>query len=439
MTIYRATVLDTPVDERAVWERPDVLRVESDAAIVVRDGRVAERGPWTDIRARRPREDVVDLREGVLLPGFVDAHAHAAQVHVLGRPGMPLPQWLEECALPEEERHVDVRAAHAAAHDAVATMLAAGTTTALVFGSHLAAATEAFLDAAVAGGLRVTAGPTLADRGVPPTLRVTPAQALAEGRDLLGRRHGRDGVRYAVVPRFAPACTDDMLAVCAELQGLAPGVWTTTHVNEAPDEIAQVRELFPGDPHYVGVYDRHGLVHERSVFAHSVHPGRAELDVLAARGARVAHCPTSNVRLGSGLFPLRRHLDAGVRAALGSDIGAGAGLGLLAEAREAAAVQQLSSDDGVTLTPARLLWLATRAGALALGEEEVGDLSVGRSFDAVWVRPAEGSLLARLLAHADDATDALGRVVTLAGAADIAGVWTRGARVVPTCAEPPGR
>jgi len=238
-------------------------------------------------------------------------------------------------------------------------------------------------------------------------------------------------VRYAVVPRFAPACSDAMLEACAELQSLAPGVWTTSHVDENPDEIARVAGLFPHDEHYVGVYDRHGLVHERTVLAHSVHPREAELAVLAERGARVVHCPTSNTRLGSGLFPLRAHRDAGVPFALGSDIGAGAGFGMLGEAREAAAVQQLRGDDGVPLTPAHLLWLATRAGALALGYDDVGDLSVGRSFDAVWVRPTPGSLLARVLPHAGDAADALGRLVTLATPADVAGVWVAGRRVVP--------
>ena len=127
-------------------------------------------------------------------------------------------------------------------------------------------------------------------------------------------------------------------------------------------EIATVAGLFPGARHYLDTYRRHGLVTERSVFAHNVHPDDAELAVLAEHGAWVSHCPTSNCALGSGLFPLRRHVEHGVRVALGSDVGAGAGLFLPKEALQAYFIQQLLGPDGLALTPVHLLYLATRAG-----------------------------------------------------------------------------
>ena len=143
-------------------------------------------------------------------------------------------------------------------------------------------------------------------------------------------------------------------------------------------------ELFPECAHYVDTYDRFGLLGRRSVLAHNVHPTDAELDVLAGTGASVAHCPSSNSALGSGLFPLRRHVERGVRVALGTDVGAGTGFSLLREGLQAYFMQALL---GYPLRPAHLLWMATRAGAAALDLEDVGDLSVGRQFDAVWVRP----------------------------------------------------
>src|SRR3712207_3793242 len=117
------------------------------------------------------------------------------------------------------------------------------------------------------------------------------------------------------------------------------GSWFTSHVNENVREIAAVAELFDGR-RYLDTYDRHGLIGRRSVLAHNVHPSDDELACLAARGASVAHCPTSNAALGSGLFPLARHLAHGVRVALGSDVGAGTGFCLLKEGLQAYFVQR---------------------------------------------------------------------------------------------------
>jgi guanine deaminase len=186
--------------------------------------------------------------------------------------------------------------------------------------------------------------------------------------------------------------------------------------------VAAVAGLFPRARHYLDTYRHHGLVTKRSVFAHNVHPGDAELEVLAEHGASVAHCPTSNCALGSGLFPLRRHVEHGIGIALGSDVGAGAGLFLPKEALQAYFIQQLLGKHGLNLTPVHLLYLVTRAGARALGlDDVVGDFSVGKHFDAVWLRPPAVNLK-----HARDTTDALARIFSLATAADVAGVWTRG-------------
>ena len=168
-------------------------------------------------------------------------------------------------------------------------------------------------------------------------------------------------------------------------------------------------------------------MYKRQVYAHNVHPADAELAVLAEHGASVAHCPTSNCALGSGLFPLRRHVQHGVSLALGSDVGAGAGLFLPKEALQAYFIQQLLGPAGLSLTPAHLLYLATRAGARALGlEDRVGDLAVGKDFDAVWLRPADGSTLAVNVRHAKDVSDALARIFALATPADVADVWIGG-------------
>ncbi|MDE9364693.1 guanine deaminase [Luteipulveratus sp. YIM 133132] len=427
MTLYRGTVLDTP-DDPFTGGR---LRAESDAGLVVRDGTITARGPYAVVRADHPDEEVVDLRAGVLLPGFVDTHVHLPQVRVIGALGMSLLEWLKHCALPEEVRLADPAYAGGVVTDFLAGLIDAGTTSALVFGSHFAGAVDALFEQAAGLGLRITSGLVLSDRLLPPELLTTPERAYDESARLARRWHDRGRSRYAVTPRFSYSCSDEVLDACGAVVKDVPDVWVTAHVNENHAEIAQVSGLFDGRS-YVETYERHGLVGRRTVLAHNVHPTDGELHVLAAHDASVAHCPSSNAALASGLFPLRRHVEHGVRVALGTDVGAGTGFSLLKEGLQAYFAQQLLLDDGFALTSTHLLHLAASAGADALGlADQVGDLSVGKQLDAVWVRPAGGTPLDVGLRHAASAEDALAKVFALGTPADIAGVWVGGDRIKP--------
>ena len=426
MTLYRALVVDVGGDP-FVADPTSVLRADDDAGLLVVDGRIAERGAYAEVRRRHPHEETVDLRGGVLLPGFVDTHVHYPQVRVIGGLGKPLLDWLRDCALPEEARLADPAYAAVVAEEFLDGLVRAGTTTALVFGSHFAGAVDALFETAERRGLRITAGQVVSDRILRKDLLTTPERALSEGRTLIERWHGLDRLRYAVTPRFSLSASESLLDVCAELLGSADGLFATSHVNENGAEIDEVRALFPDRAHYLDTYAHHGLVGSRTVLAHNVHPTDHELDVLAEAGAWVAHCPTSNAALGSGLFPLRRHVERGVKVALGSDVGGGTGFSLLKEGLQAYFAQQLLGPAGLPLSPTHLLHLATRAGAEALGlGDRVGDLGVGRDFDGVWVRPDPGSTLAVGLTHAPDASDLLARVFALGTTADVASVWSAG-------------
>ena len=427
MTIYRGTVLDTPVSPFT----GGALRAEADAGIAVsRDGVITERGPFDRVRAAHPDDEVVDVSGGVLLPGLVDTHVHFPQVRVIGALGMPLLDWLDRCALPEEARMADTEHARAVAAEFVDGLVRAGTTTALVFGAHFATAVDSLFERAAAAGLRISAGLVVGDRLLRPELHTTPEQAHAEGLALAGRWHRKDRLRYAVTPRFSLAASAPLLQACAALLRDVDGALFTSHVNENTAEVQTVRGLFPECASYVDTYGRYGLLGPGSVLAHNVHPDDAELDQLAAAGAGVAHCPSSNSALGSGLFPLRRHVERGVRVALGTDVGAGTGFSLLREGLQSYFMQALLGPAGLPLTAAHMLYLATGAGAAALGlDDQVGDLSVGKQFDAVWVGPPPGSTLDVVLPHAADDDDALAKVFALAGPSDVRGVWVGGDRL----------
>jgi guanine deaminase len=424
MTLYRAQVLDTPDDPF----RGGALRADADAGLLVVDGMIVERGPYADLRREHRDETVVDLGAGLLLPGLVDTHVHYPQMRAIGALGMPLLEWLDRCALPEEAKLADVAYAREVAGEFVASLVDSGTTTALVFGSHFAPAVDVLFEKATERGLRVTCGLVVGDRLLRPELHTTAQRAYDEGRELARRWHQHGRSRYAVTPRFSLSCTDELLAACAAVHDDTAGSWFTSHINENPAEIAKVQELFGCG--YLDSYDRHGLVGPRSVFAHNVHPSDAELKLMAARGATVAHCPTSNAALGSGLFPLDRHLAFGVPVALGCDVGAGTGFCLFKEGLQAYFLQQLRGPEGVPLTSAHLLHLATSAGAAGLGlRDQIGDLDVGKRFDAMWLDPRPGSPLDIGLRHADGPDDALAKAFALATADDVRGVWVDGERV----------
>ena len=307
MTIYAAHVVDTPGDPFA---GDPAAALAEDGALLVQDGVIRARGSLAALRAAHPGEPVTRLDGGLLVPGFVDTHVHFPQIRAIGGMGLPLLDWLERYALPEESKLADRAYAREVAAEFLDGLVASGTTSALVFGSHFAPAMDELFAAAGQRGLNITSGLVVSDRKLRPDLLSSPETALADSADLILRWHDRGRLRYAVTPRFSLSASDEMLDACTQLLG--KGVWFTSHLNENLAEIATVTELFPGARDYLDTYCRHGLVTARSVFAHNVHPSDAELTLLAEHGASVAHCPSSNGALGSGLFPLRRHVEHGV-------------------------------------------------------------------------------------------------------------------------------
>ncbi|GAB3193268.1 guanine deaminase [Nesterenkonia suensis] len=438
VTIYRSRVIDTP----GALGDPEGLRSDEDCALVVGAGEILARSGFAAARRDFPDHQVMDLRDGVLLPGLIDTHVHCPQVRIIGGLGMALLDWLDRCALPEEQRMADAAFAAGVAEEFLTGLVRAGTTTALVFGSHFPQAMEVLFAQAQQIGLRMTSGLVVSDRVLPESLLTSPAQAFEAGRALAERWHGRGRLRYAVTPRFSLSAGEEMLASCAALlqcevavdgdgRPEGQGLWFTSHVNENLEEVREVRRLFPEARDYVDTYDRHGLLGPRSVLAHNIHPTAAELLRMGQTGTSAAHCPTSNFSLGSGLFPLKQHLAAGVPVALGSDVGAGSGFSLFQEGLQAYFGQRLLGADGVQLAPSDLLHLATRSGAQAMGlAETVGDLSAGRQFDAVLLRPRAGTTMETVLRHARDAQDVVAKIFSLGSPADIDAVWIGGELVV---------
>lgn len=435
MKLFRGRIFHSP---RNPFAGEEALECFEDGGLAVEGGRIVAAGDWASLRRRYPGAGEAGREGDILLPGFVDTHVHFPQMRVIGGMGLPLLDWLDRRALPEEARFADPEYARRAARVFLGKLLQNGTTAALVFGSHFYEAQHAFFEEAEKSGLTIASGLVLADRNLRSELHTTPARGYEESARLIKEWHGRGRLRYAVTPRFAVSAGDELLEAAGALLADFPGVLFQTHLNENVDETQAVLQLFPGAQDYLDVYDRHRLVGSGSVFAHNVHVTGRQLARLAEAKATVAHCPSSNAFLGSGLFPMAAHASHGVRFALGSDVGAGTGFSLFKEGLMAYQAQMLL-EGGYRLTPVHLLFLATRAGALALGlGDEIGDFREGKRADFFVVRPREESTLRAVLDRAESPVDVLAALFTLACEADIAEVYLAGEKAFDRESAPAG-
>jgi guanine deaminase len=288
-------------------------------------------------------------------------------------------------------------------------LLRNGTLTALIFSTVHYEATDIFFEEAERRGFRGIIGKTMMDRNAPEyLLDASPQQSYDESRQLLEKWHGRGLLRYAITPRFAPTSTPEQLEFAGRLKREFPDAWVHTHISENRNEVRWVQELF-SEAEYADVYDDYGLLDSRTVLAHGVWLTAEELDLLARRGARIAHCPNSNLFLGSGLFPLHRVLEAGVVIGLGTDIGAGTTPSLFNAMADAYKVQQIQ---GVSLSPFHLWYLSTLGGARALSlDSETGSLETGKSADFLVLDMKATPLLAMRTGRASSLEDLLAGLI----------------------------
>ena len=402
--------------------------IEVDAKGWIR--RVAE---WRD-RGKDTRGDerkAVDLRPWLALPGMVDLHAHLPQFPNAGiGAGLDLLTWLDRYIYPLE-RDFDVAAAERVAPAAFRAFAAAGTTTVVLYGAVYHDSLEAAFRAAEAHGIRAAIGKVMMDRF---TYDPSPPQpllevSLRESADLCARWHGRDGgrLRYAFAPRFAVSCTAELLRESAQLAA-ATGAYWQTHLAEDRGELAEVARLFPEARDYVDVYDRAGALGARALLAHAIHLSAREVARLGETGARIVHCPASNLFLASGLMPLARYREAGLVIGLGSDVAAGPEPSLFSVMRAGAYTQsalRTAHHDGAVLGPLDWLRLATLDGARALGiEDVVGSLEPGKEADLIVVDP----LLTALPEGGDDAeaNELMSRLIFRPHSEMVRGAWVRG-------------
>lgn len=405
MKVYRSRVF-TPLHDPFAHGIDGSYRWFDDGHVAVDDdGRIVSTGDWS----AAPQGEVIDLTGHLITPGFVDTHLHAPQLEMIGSYGGHLLEWLNRYTFPTERKFEEPAHARRVAQAFYDELLRNGTLTALIFSTVHASATEIFFEEAERRGFRGIVGKAMMDRNAPEyLLDASPQQSYDESRALLEKWHGRGLLRYAITPRFAPTSTPEQLALAGQLKKEFPDAWVHSHISENQNEVRWVQELFP-EAEYADVYDRYGLLDARTVLAHGVWLTAEELDLLSRRGARISHCPNSNLFLGSGLFPLHRVLDAGVIVGLGTDIGAGTTPSLFNAMADAYKVQQVQH---VSLSPFHLWYLATLGGAKALSlDSQTGSLEPGKSADFLVLDLNATSLLALRTGRATSCEDLLAGLI----------------------------
>ncbi len=329
---------------------------------------------------------IVECGGCIVMPGLVQAHVHTCQTLARGRADdLELLDWLRNVIWPYEAA-LDAEAAAASAELACAELLLGGTTAILDMGTvhH----TDAIFEAAQRSGIRATIGKAMMDAPdpqIPTGLRETTRASLDESAALIDRWHGTANgrLRYAYAPRFVLSCTDELLRDVG-VQARARGVRIHTHASENHGEVALVRERFGKDN--IVVLDELGLLGEHCTIAHCIHLSAAEQSLLATRGAHVCHCPSSNLKLASGICDVPALIAAGVSVAIGAD-GAPCNNNLdgFLELRLAALLHKHRSGPR-TLPAPEVVRLATLGGAAALGlADSIGSLEVGKRGDVIAV------------------------------------------------------
>ncbi len=416
---------------RTILRDGTLVTMDADGRVLVGDlliegTTIVEVGDGPELRAtragKRGLSRVVEARGAAVLPGFVQAHVHLCQVLFRGMADdMPLLEWLKTRIWPLEAAH-DESSLAASAELGLLEMMLAGTTTVLDMGTvhHY----DAVFDACDKGGVRAVGGKTMMDagEGVPKGLKEATRSSLDESEALAQRWTGRGEGRlsYAYAPRFILSCTEKLIRGAVE-RALASGALVHSHVAEHEGERKAVKAALGDDD--IAILRRYGLAGPHAILAHGVQLTDKEARDVARDQTRIVHCPSANLKLGSGIARVAELDRLGVPLALGAD-GAPCNNNLdpFVELRHAALLAKVRT--GVTTLPAeRALRLATKDGARALGlEDRIGTLEAGKRADVIVV-DLEGP-------HVEPGGDVYSRLVYGCTSRDVRHVFVDGDHVV---------
>lgn len=353
----------------------------TDGAVLIEDGKIVAHGPFDALTMAHPNAEIIDHRPNLIVPGFIDPHIHYPQMQVVGSYAGSLLEWLNRYTFIEEQRFADEAHAERIADLFMNELIRYGTTTAVAFCSVHANSADAFFAAASKRNMAMAGGKVMMDREAPDALTDTAQSSYDDTKALIERWHGKGRATYAITPRFAITSTPEQLEAAGTLAREHPTCLIQSHLSENDGEIARVAELYPDDEDYTAVYERFGLLNDRALYGHCIHLKPRERAAMAEAGAVAVSCPTSNLFLGSGLFPHKVLQEEGVRIGYATDIGGGTSYSMLRTMDVGYKVAQLQGD---RMHPLQTFFAMTLGNAQALGmEAKIGTLDAGSDADIV--------------------------------------------------------
>ena len=394
--IYKAHILYTK-------ERSHFEVLENGYIAVDADGRVIEVA--ADLASLDSKDaEVIDFGDRLLIPAMNDMHVHAPQVRNQGvAMDLELLPWLQNYTFPEESKYADVNYAERMYRRFLHTQWLFGTMRSVVFGTVHTESTRLLMKLYQEAGMGALVGKVAMNRNCPEAL-CEDVEAAVEGNErLIAEFNQPDAlVRPIITPRFVPSCTPELLKACGQL-ATTYQLPVQSHLSENVSEIAWVAELEPESKSYGDAYNRYGLFGQTpTIMAHCVWTKGEELELMKRNGVMVAHCPTSNFNIASGMAPLRTFLDEGVRIGLGSDISGGHDLNMfrmLVYAIQVSKMHYQQDHNKAFLILPETFWIATKSAGSFFGK--VGSFEPGYDFDALVIDdavlyPAEYTLQERL-------------------------------------------
>ena len=393
--IYKGHILFTKEKDR--------FEVFENGYVAVNDGLIQAVTASIDELDSRDAE-IIDFGNRLIIPAMNDMHVHAPQVHNQGvAMDLELLPWLQNYTFPEEEKYADIHYAEKMYRRFLHTQWLFGTMRSVVFGTVHTESTRLLLKLYEEAGMGAFVGKVAMNRNCPEALCEEAHDAVKGNEQLIAEFNRPNAlVRPIITPRFVPSCTPDLLKACGQLAAKYQ-LPVQSHLSENISEIEWVRELEPESESYGDAYNRYGLFGQTpTIMAHCVWTRGKELELMKNNGVMVAHCPTSNFNLSSGMAPVRTLLDEGIRIGLGSDISGGHDLNMfrmLVYAIQVSKIHYQQNHDQPFLTLPEVFWLATKSAGSFFGK--VGSFEPGYDFDALVIddevlHPSEYSLLHRL-------------------------------------------
>lgn len=370
--------------------RSELCTVEN-GTLVCTDGIC--RGVFRELPEQYSSLRCFDFSGMLVIPGMVDLHLHAPQYAFRGlHMDEQLLPWLEKYAFPEEMKYENLVYAQRAYAIFADRLRLSATTRAAVFASRHLPATLLLMELLEKTGLHTFVGKVNMDRGAPDALMDASAEASArETEELIEKASRFQNTKTIVTPRFIPSCTDALMEKLGEIVKRF-NVPVQSHLSENPEELALVQSLMPDVAFYGAGYEKYGLLGEtKTIMAHCVYSPDEEMELLRRKGVFIAHCPSSNLNIGSGFAPIRRYLEAGLRIGLGSDVAGGESESIFGELRKAIVVSKMYTryvnPKAKPLTFPEAFWLATRSGGAFFGR--VGAFDEGFDADIVVLEDAK--------------------------------------------------